>query len=184
MGLSWTFGLTFYDIIAPKTSKNIHVWISRLAHAPNHFCYPSWDIVNLWVINKFNQHLGSLRSPNRLLTLSTSNISQFNKPQISVLPNLPSPFHPPTSNLKSLANCWPRQLSLQRSLWSWDILNTRWNLSGGTSENSVDSGGVWAPGRPFFHKGAELRRTSMDRLASTVPLRHEFDGTFRGFLAW
>lgn len=122
MGLSWTFGLTFYDIIAPKTSKNIHVWISRLAHAPNHFCYPSWDIVNLWVINKFNQHRGSLWSPNRLLTLSTSHISQFNKPQISVLPNLPSPFHPPTSNLKSLANCWPRQLSLQRSLWSSDIL--------------------------------------------------------------
>ena len=46
----------------------------------------------------------------------------WTKPQISVLPNLPSPFHPPTSNLKSLANCWPRQLSLQRSLWSSDIL--------------------------------------------------------------
>lgn len=141
-------------------------WISRLAHAPNHFCYfmGHREAVGRQQI----QHLSSLWSPNRLLTLSTSHISQFNKPQISVLPNLPSPFHPPTSNLKSLANCWPRQLSLQRSLWSSDILNTRWFFRGDIELR-------WAPWRPFFHKGAELRRTSWSA---------GVNGTFKTWIWW
>ena len=152
MGLSWTFGLTFY-IIAPKTSKNIHVWISS-----------SQPLLLSFMGHREPVGHQQIQSTSWLTSISKSTSDPLYFPHFPIQQasnqrfTQPSQPLPPTSNLKSLANCWPRQLSLQRSLWSSDILNTHGFFRG-------DMELRWAPWRPFFHKGAELRRTSMDRLA-------------------
>lgn len=141
------FWRTFYILTAPKTSKNIHEWISRLAHAPNHFW--SWDIVNLWVVNKFNQHLSSLWSPNRLPTLSTSHISPqyWTTLKSAFYPTFQSPLPPTHLTLEVTCRVLTSTFFAKQRTSHWGI---PWE----------DPSHPWAPWRPFFRKGTELRRTS------------------------
>lgn len=117
----------------------------------------SWDIVKLWVVQSTSQLT--------LISKSTSDPLYF--PHFPIELSLKSAFYP----------TFPAPSTHPPQTWSHlpiaDLDNFR---SKGPFEARIyyinthgffrgDIELRWAPGRPFFHKGAELRRTSMDRLA-------------------